>query len=109
MDYSRRKILISTAVALIGVKSLKFKINKSKVMHLEKENILSPGQVYSLPLNPKLGTKLTIVTDRNCMDHYPEILFSGELILGQKENLTLDSMAIFELEYKGPQLGWSLV
>jgi hypothetical protein len=109
MDYFRRKILISSAIAILGFKSLKVQTSQVPEHPLDSENILCSGEKYLLPSKPDLNSTVLISMGPECMQNHPEIVFSNTPILGENENLVLDSMAIIKLKYEGPLIGWTLV
>ncbi|MFP5387159.1 MAG: hypothetical protein ACLGHN_13855 [Bacteriovoracia bacterium] len=107
----RRSFLLSVfAFGLSAeLEPLKAAIPKSQDCIYMKSNQayqVKSGQELVLPEQPKHGDSLSIIVDRNSLVSPSKIISQDSKILGSKEPLELDQMAIFKLVYNKNTNNW---
>lgn len=118
MSYKRRKFLkysLTTGSFLLSSSSLfaEFIFNKSKITdktcNLNKNSChhVKQGQQIHLPMKPEDGDSIFLVIESNEIKKPAVIKFQGQPILGDNEDLILDSIANIKLSFKTSS-GWSL-
>jgi hypothetical protein len=75
----------------------------------EKHIIAKNGESIELPLNPRLGQTLLISVPGESLSNPARLKFEKDYILGEREDLILDSLAIVKIQYNGPRSGWLLI
>tara|TARA_R110002072_G_scaffold64203_5_gene159731 strand:- start:70168 stop:70527 length:360 start_codon:yes stop_codon:yes gene_type:complete len=103
---SASSIILSSTFASSSLFNLR-KTNKS--CHLKRNDCLEvkPNQKISLPVNPVHGDSVFIAINGDSLDQPASIKYDGHPILGDKEDLILDSLANLKLTYKS-NAGWLL-
>jgi hypothetical protein len=75
------------------------KSNAYYIAEAGKEILLPKKRIY-------LGDKVTIAVTADSLLKNCSIKYEDTPIAGDKENLNLDMLAIFQLEYRGKENGW---
>jgi hypothetical protein len=106
MFFKRRDFIVSAG--LMALASLMPSLSKGKVVALGNRSyyIVAPDTYIKLPENPKSGYAVNLVIPRNSVANPSKIQFSSAPLLGDKEDLVLDSFGHIRLTYLGINKGW---
>jgi hypothetical protein len=88
---------------------LKMKLPKKKI-HLESNQfyLAKESTLFHLPKEPKHGDFLQIAVDQKSLERPCVLVSDMARIVGEKEPLVLDSLAIFKLRYDSLTNNWKI-
>ena len=106
MFFKRREFIVSAS--LMALASLIPNLSKSKVVKLGNSRycIVAPGTNIELPASPEVGHAVNLVIPRSSLIDPSRIKFSSVPLMGDKEDLLLDSFGHVKLTFLGFKRGW---
>ena len=107
MFFKRRELLISTGLFLIAGILPKLKGGKTVSLNNKKFHIVEPDSRLFLPNGPKNGQTINLIIPRQSVQNPSKLIFSKNLILGDKEDLVLDSFGQIRLTFVNDRVGWA--
>jgi hypothetical protein len=97
MNFGKRSFFLSAPK--LKENQVLLKANTHHIAEAGKEILLPKKRVY-------IGDKVTIAVTGDSLKKDCRIKFEDAPIAGDKEDLELDMLAIFQLEFRGKEKGW---
>ena len=109
MGFKRRDFIISSG--LMAMATLFPNISSGKSISLGNRNfhIVGPGSLLKLPLAPKAGHSVNLIIPAKSIENPAKVEFKSVPLLGDKEDLVLDTFGHIRLTYIDTVRGWTLL
>jgi hypothetical protein len=106
MILKRRDFVISAG--LLALASILPKVSEGKTVYLGNKNycVVGPDSVLKLPSNPKEGHSVNLIIPTKSIEKPSKVEFSSTPILGDTEDLLLDTFGHIRLTYLNASKGW---